>query len=872
MFLCTLCLLAAASGSAASPSLCSRHGTYLSCVKRSLRRPPALPAGVEHLNLNWNNISRLDKTSFSWTGELRVLTVGLQDSQWISVGANAFGNLPNLTFLDLGGNSHLELDLEAFAGLGRLQSLWLDYNGLGDSVLQRGYFRDLRSLHTLVLQGNQLQYLRPDPTFSGLRPLQYLDFSFNQLREICRGDLAHIQHRVFRTFNVSRNRLLYADQSFDWARCGNPFHDILLYTLDISGTSLGVRQLQKMFLALTGTLIVELRMGHLPIGASFGYDNLPDPDNQTFAGLADSSVTILQLTNTFLFSLQPRVFAHLPALKILTLSSNRINLIHRGAFSGLGALVQLNLSHNLLGEIYSWTFRGLENVSHIDLQHNHIGIIQMDSFRGLTQLVTLNLRENSLPKLPGSRPLPGLRYLLLGHNRLGSVYGLQAAPGSVFLDFSNNVLVDLQVFYEIMKLPAVTYLLLRDNRVSRCQVPPGATVPTGNRLLHLDLSGNFLQVMWAAGQCQDLFHNLSNLTELLLQGNYLTQLPRGVFGGLVSLKRLNLSLNSLSQLSRDLFPGSLEILDLSNNRLVSPDPDTFSSVRRLDLRFNQYICDCGLNRFLRWFNRTQADLVGPRTQLRCAFPEGLRGVALVSLSPGCGLEDTQFALSVALTTLLLTLLASVLLYVRCRTLLLLHCRALARTVLSGAEAEPTRAGYRFDAYLCFSGRDLQWVMDTLLSNLEKKRLQLCVGERDFTPGEDHLTNIRDAIWGSRKTVCVVSRRFLEDGWCLEAFNIAQSRLYHELKDVVVVLVVGSLRDYQLRRYRPLRSYLQSREYLRWPAEPRDQRWLLERLADKIRQDPERRAVGPRRKGFLGLLSRRKPAGDLRLQRVATVSS
>ncbi|XP_072104433.1 toll-like receptor 5b isoform X1 [Mobula birostris] len=869
MLLSTFCLLVTAFRCA--QSLCSRYGIYLSCEKQNLSRPPVVPAGVEYLSLNWNNISHIERSSFSWTDELRILAIGIQDSRWMYVGPSAFGNLPNLTSLDLGGNIQLRLDLEAFVGLGQLQTLQLDYNGLTDSVLQNGYFRHLTSLHTLVLEGNQLQHIRPDPTFSNLPALQNVDFSFNQIQQICKGDLANVQHRLLRTFNISRNRPLYASKSFSWERCGNPFSNIFLYTLDISGITLSIQQLEKMFLAMRGTLIIELMMGNLPIGASFGYNNFPDPNNQTFAGLAESSVMVLDLHHTFLFSLQSHVFSHFPILKILSLTHNRINPIQKNAFFGLEELLRLNLSYNLLSEIYSWTFEGLWNVSYIDLRHNHIGAIQFGSFNGLTQLVTLDLRENSLSSLPASHPLPGLQYLLLGYNRLETVYGLGNVDSSTFLDLSNNAFVNLQVFYEIMEHPTVTHLLLRNNRISRCTIAPTNTIPKSNHLRHLDLSGNFLQLMWAAGECWNVFHNLSNLTELLLQGNYLAELPQGVFSGLVSLKRLNLSLNSLTQLSHDLFPSNLEILDLSSNRLISPDPATFSFVRHLDLRNNQYICDCSLNRFILWLKRTEVDLVEPLTQMVCAFPRGLKDVPLHSLSPGCGMEEMQFALVVTMTTLLVTFVTSVLLYTHCWSSILLRYRALARTVLEGGKAETGRLGYRFDAYLCFSSQDLEWVKDSLLVNLEENQLQLCIEERDFTPGEDHITNIQEAIWGSRKTVCVVTRRFLKDGWCLEAFNIAQSRLYHELKDVVVLLVVGSLRDYQLRKYKPLRSYLQSRGYLRWPAKPCDQYWLLQRLADKICQDPKQRTVRARRKTFLGLLPWRKETGGIRLQRVATIS-
>ncbi|XP_069743961.1 toll-like receptor 5 isoform X2 [Narcine bancroftii] len=858
-----LCLLAAvAPRLGAAP--CFRQGSAMSCVNRRLTRPPAVPRGVTSLDLAFNRIGRLEQGSFPGAGGLRGLRVALQKTGRLVVGPKAFWNLPNLTYLDLGGNRELALDRDAFSGLGRLQELQLDLNGLNDSILQEGYFRDLLSLHTLGLRSNELRHVRPDPSFSRLRALQNVDFSFNRIGQVCEGDLSPVQHRLFRSFDLSKNRQLYRGAAFSWSRCGNPFRHIMLYTLDLSEIGLGVPQLQHLFQALAGTLVLELRMRSLSIGASFGYSNLPDPDNRTFSGLADSSVMKLDLSHGFIFALRPGVFAPLAALKSLTLAANRINGVERGAFSGLEGLLTLNLSRNLLGELYSWSFHGLRNLSHLDLHHNHIGVIQAGCFDHLADLVTLNLRENTLSSVPGAEP----RYLLLGWNRLRSAYGLQAGAATTFLDLSDNVLDDLGVLSPIMRLPALTHLLLRDNRVSRCSAEP--SVPRANRLLHLDVSGNFLQLVWAAGRCRDVFGHLGRLTELLLHRNYLTELPPGLFRGLSSLKRLNLSLNSLTRLPRDLLPPGLEILDVSRNRLVSPDPRAFRFVLRLDLTHNQFICDCTLAPFLRWLNRSRAQLVGAPGDLACAFPEGLSGTPLGRRDLGCGVEHVQFALFACTAALLLGFLASALLGGRCRSSLRLACGALRRAAGAAGGAGGDGA-FRFDAYLCFSGRDLEWVTEALLRQLdaqfnERSALRLCLEERDFTPGQDHIANIRDAIWSSRKTLCVVTRRFLHDGWCLEAFNVAQSRLFHEMKDVVVLLVVGALRDYQLRRYQPMRAYLQARPYLRWPADADGQRCLLQTLADKIRQRPE-----PRR-GGLGLLRWRKPDAGIRLQRVATITN
>ncbi|XP_078068307.1 toll-like receptor 5b [Mustelus asterias] len=879
----SLCLLGAfTAAQEPNPKTCSKYQNSMSCY--NLAEIPPVPVDIVHLNLISNSIKVIEEMSFSWLDQLRILSVGLQRAPPMRVGARAFRNLPNLTSLDLGGNKKLELDLEAFSGLGKLQVLYLDYNGLNDSILQQGYFRHLVSLHTLMLEGNKIEYIRPDPTFYNLRALANVNFKANRIRQICEGDLYNVRQKVFKTLDISSNRYLYNDKSFDWEQCGNPFQGIMLYTLDISSSDLDVQKLEKMFLAMRGTLIIQLKMQFLPIGRSFGFNNIMDPNNRTFSGLSDSSVLILDMSHGFIFTLEANVFSHLVSLHTLILSLNKINQIENNAFFGLRSLLQLNLSSNLLGEIYSSTFEGLRDVSLIDLQHNHIGAIQSNSFHGLNQLQTLNLRDNSLSFIPSFHDLPQLVYFLMGHNRLKTVYGLEAVSMSTFLDFSNNAFTNLNVFYKIMQLSPVKYLLLNENSVSMCTPALTDTIPKDNQLIHLQLSSNFLQLMWAQKQCLEVFHNLANLTVLLLDQNYLTELPQDVFKGLDSLQRLNLSSNSLSQLSLGLFPSTLKILDLSKNRLLSPDPVVFSFVSHLDLRQNQYICDCSFRGFLEWLNGTEVKLVEPLSEMYCVFPEKLQGIPLLYLNAeGCeedmNLEPVQFALFVVFTTALLIFISSVLLYNKGRGLLFIWYKRTKDNILNGRKVDVEGKDYRFDAYLCFSCEDIEWVKDSLLENLdsqfkETNRFQLCFEGRDFLPGEDHITNIRDAIWCSKLTVCVVTRHFLKDGWCIEAFNIAQSRLFHEMKDVVVMLVVGRILELQLKKYQPIRAYIQSRQYIRWPEDPQDHQWILGKLADRILEKPKE--TNPKREKVrhfprLSLFNRKKANNEIGLQRVATVA-
>ncbi|XP_045062868.1 toll-like receptor 5 [Coregonus clupeaformis] len=96
----------------------------------------------------------------------------------------------------------------------------------------------------------------------------------------------------------------------------------------------------------------------------------------------------------------------------------------------------------------------------------------------------------------------------------------------------------------------------------------------------------------------------------------------------------------------------------------------------------------------------------------------------------------------------------------------------------------------------FINNDYKWVETALLNRLDSQLaecnvLRCCFKARDFIAGEDHLSNIRDTIW--------VSKEFLKNGWCLEAYILAQSRMLEELRDVLIMVIVGKVHHYRLNK-------------------------------------------------------------------------
>lgn len=794
---------------------------------------PYLAKDTKLADLSYNYIQEVNSTSFPLLEEMLVLYLNGQETKKLIIRRNSFRNLPNLLLLDLAYNEMLVLDPDAFAGLLRLQTLLLTKNGLNSSILENDYFQGLFNLEMLQLTDNQITYLKPNPLFYHLHHFHILSLKGNKISKICEGDLHSFELKNFTLLDLSYNQLGW---SVDWGKCGNPFRKMNFVLLVLSSNGFNDNGIKSLSNAINGTKIQQLKLNSHVLGPGFGYKNIKDPDNATFAGLVNSDLLVLNLTSGSIFSLKPFVFANLSTLQNLDLSNNKINRIEQDAFQGLHQLLFLNITNNLLGEIYNNAFDGLTSVGEIRLSNNHIGPIQQDAFKNLPNLYYLDLSGNAILSIRFCEGLKPLYFLNLKENKLKVIDSSEVR--SQIINLSENRLENLGVLHKLLQNSEVQAISLKQNRLSICY--PFHKIPPNNALFYLDLSYNMIQLIWEHGQCLDVFHNLSGLQNLDLSNNHLQLLPDDLFMALTFLKQLNLSSNFLRLLNPGVFPTGLETLDISRNQLLSPNPEVFFTVKKLTIGLNQFVCDCTLVNFLVWLNQTNTTVEDP-LYVFCAYPEQFMYTNLYNLTyEGCDEEfllmHLRFSLFVFTSFALATFLTSVITYKHLRGVFFGLYKRMVLSVLT--EQTQEEKIYKYDAYLCFAEKDFQWVENVFLKNLdseycERNRFSMCFEERNFIPGEDHIVNIRDAIWSSKKTVCIVTKQFLKDGWCVEAFNYAQSRYFTDLKDVLIMVVVGSISDYQLRKFQPIRTYIQRCQYLKWPEDYQDVDWFLSRLSYKL---------------------------------------
>ncbi|XP_056155188.1 toll-like receptor 13 [Lampris incognitus] len=162
-----------------------------------------------------------------------------------------------------------------------------------------------------------------------------------------------------------------------------------------------------------------------------------------------------------------------------------------------------------------------------------------------------------------------------------------------------------------------------------------------------------------------------------------------------------------------------------------------------------------------------------------------------------------------------------------------------------------RAPYQYDAFISYNIHDEPWVLRELLPMLEGEQgWRLCLHHRDFQPGKPIVDNITDAIYGSRKTICVISHRYLESDWCSREIQAASFRLFDEQKDVLILVFLEEIPAQQLSPYYRMRRLLKRRTYLSWSRAGQHTALFWEKLRQAL--ETEEKPSGDQ---FLSLVER-----------------
>ncbi|XP_041961822.1 LOW QUALITY PROTEIN: toll-like receptor 13 [Alosa sapidissima] len=546
-------------------------------------------------------------------------------------------------------------------------------------------------------------------------------------------------------------------------------------------------------------------------------------------------------------------------LEILDLSFNLITTLQKLAFWGLTRLRILRLTHNNISKLNTDDFKWVPVLEVLDLDQNSIASIEDGVFKKQREPQELRLGKLDIIYILKINMIfyaneipPKLRYL-----NIDASYGTNfeispktIAPNGTLIfhlngDYLEVNLCDNAFFKAVRELEVSTsHFSCRTEFMARCfpnlesfefltRIDKVTVTYSGiNTLRHLKrlklTNLNFAKQTDAG----TIFHNLTKLQILVLNNCRFTFLTRSMFQNLTTLRIL--CLYSASPLL--LLDGVFDVL----NSLTTVVFD------KVDFR-----CDCENSWLLRWAERSVHAQVIYLQRQECMWHYKKRNF-LSTMERLCQTDmEYQCYLATALTISFLMATALgynfgrwpfLVLFFRARGRLerrIGQRRRRGRRMDERAGEEEEEEDVQFDAFVSFSSRDEAWVLRDLAPRLEEQgepRLKLCLHNRDFEVGKGIVDNIAESIYSSRRTVCVLSRRYLRSDWCALELRVATHRLLAEQKHRLIIIFLEHISPFELSAFHRLAKLVKSRTYLDWPEDDAERVNFWERLRRNIAEE------------------------------------
>ncbi|XP_040165369.1 toll-like receptor 7 [Anopheles arabiensis] len=392
---------------------------------------------LQHLNLEFNNISEVHGDALAGLGSLRTLNLSYNHLETLPGGL--FAGSRDLREIHLQGNQIYELPRGLFHRLEQLLVLDLSRNQLSSHHVDNGTFSGLIRLVVLNLAHNALTRIDAR-TFAELYFLQILDLRNNSIGYI--EDNAFLPVYNLHTLNLAENRLHTLDD-----RLFNGLFVLSKLTLNNNLISIvepnvfrNCSDLKELDLSSNQLTEVPYAIRDLSMlrALDLGENQIARIENGTFANL--NQLTGLRLIDNQIENVTVGMFADLPRLSVLNLAKNRVQNIERGSFDRNLDIEAIRLDGNFLTDIN--------------------GI-----FATLASLLWLNLAENHLVWFDYAFIPSNLKWLDIHGNyieSLGNYYKLQEEIKVKTLDASHNRLTDLGP----MNVPnSVELLFVNDNHI-----------------------------------------------------------------------------------------------------------------------------------------------------------------------------------------------------------------------------------------------------------------------------------------------------------------------------------------------------------------------------------------------------------------------
>ncbi|NXN92878.1 TLR7 protein, partial [Rhinopomastus cyanomelas] len=829
--------------------------TILSLKSNNLTRvPPNLSSTLKELYIYNNRIQVIQEDDLIALDNLEILDLSGNcprcynapypcipcPRSTIEIHPKAFQSLKNLRILRLHSNSLQSIPSSWFTSIKNLRELDLSQNFLVKEIGDAQFLKFIPSLVKLDLSFNfevkmYSPYLNLSETFSLLSNLETLRLKGYVFKELKKGNLGPLLSlRNLTVLDLGTNFIKVADLTVF-----NKFPALKL--LDLSVNKISPSSGESNFLGFCSSPRVSAELYNRQLLQEmhyFQYDEYGRSCRSKDKEAASYQSPVLEgclkygqtldLSRNNIFFINPSDFQALSSLRCLNLSGNAISQTLNGSeFYYMSGLKYLDFSNNRIDLLYSTAFEELKLLEILDLSNNEHYFLaegvshELSFMKNLAHLKKLMMNENGIStSINTGMESPSLKILEFRGNRLDILW---MDGNSRYLSFFRN-------------LSRLEQLDISFNKLSF--LPRGVFEAMPLDLKILNLTNNMMKSFnWGS------LHYLKKLVTLDLSNNLLATVPRQLSNCSSTLRKLMLRNNRIQQLTKHFLRGAfkLEHLDLSSNKIEVIKKSSFpenviNRLKTLLLHNNPFKCNCDAVWFVSWINQTQVNIPLLATDVTCAGPGAHKGRSVVFLNLyTCELDTSYLILYALSTSTVLTLTVFALmshLYFWDMWYSYHYCTAKLK-------------GYRrlflpdacYDAFVAYDNEDPavnEWVLEELVERLEgqkARQFNLCLEGRDWLPGQPVLDNLSQSIQLSKKTVFVLTDKYIKSGSFKTTFYMAHQRLLDDKIDVIILIFLEKV--LQKSRYVRLRKRLCRSSVLEWPSNPRSQPYFWHCLKNAV---------------------------------------